>query len=215
MNQQAADEAQRPGRFWLAAGVYRVVWRRLAVPLSVLRIRLLKAIWGADDAVRLIASARKYAVAPLLRALGATVAPDADIETYLVIHNPRNALRDLSIGAQCHVGKRVFLDLSAPIRIEAQATLSMNVTVLTHLDVGRTPLRAQVYPPVYGGVVIGEGAYIGANAVILHGVRIGRCAVVAAGAVVREDVPAYAVVGGVPARILKTLEPADAEGSSL
>lgn len=213
MTKPASDAPHRTGWFWLAAGVYRVLWRRLTIPLSVMRIQLLNAIWGADDAVRLITSARKYAVAPLLRALGASVATDADIETHLVIHNARNALRDLTIGAECHVGKRVFLDLSAPIHIEAQATLSMNVTVLTHIDVGRTPLRAKVYPPTYGEVVIGEGAYIGANAVILHSVRIGRCAVVAAGAVVRENVPDYAVVGGIPARILKTLDPADAEGS--
>lgn len=213
MNEQATDETQGTHWLWLAAGIYRVLWRRLTIPLSVIRIRLLKAIWGADDAVRLITSARKYAVAPLLRALGASVASDADVETHLVIHNARNALRDLTIGPQCHLGKRVFLDLSAPIRIEAHATLSMNVTVLTHIDVGRTPLRSKAYPPTYGSVAIGEGAYIGANAVILHSVRIGRRAVVAAGAVVRENVPDYTVVGGVPARILKTLDPADVEGS--
>jgi acetyltransferase-like isoleucine patch superfamily enzyme len=53
------------------------------------------------------------------------------------------------------------------------------------------------------GVTIGDDVWIGCNAVILPGVRIGRGAVVAAGSVVTRDVPEYAIVGGIPARILK------------
>jgi acetyltransferase-like isoleucine patch superfamily enzyme len=193
--------------FWLLTGAYRVVWRTCTVQWMIGRVRLTARIWGNDDAVFLITSARKHAVAPLLRALGASVAADADIETHLVIHNARNALRDLTIGSACHIGKRVFLDLSAPICLEPHSTLSMNVTLLTHIDVGRTPLRDNAYPPAYGPITIGEGAYIGANATILHGVRIGRHAVVAAGALVREDVPDNTVVGGVPARPLKQIPP--------
>ncbi|MDO8314160.1 MAG: acyltransferase [Rugosibacter sp.] len=52
-------------------------------------------------------------------------------------------------------------------------------------------------------ICIGRDVWLGANCVILAGVNIGDGAVVAAGAVVREDVPAYAVVAGVPARIKK------------
>ena len=54
-----------------------------------------------------------------------------------------------------------------------------------------------------GPIDIGEDVWIGANAVILPGVRIGRGAVVAAGAVVTADVPEMAVVAGVPARVVK------------
>jgi acetyltransferase-like isoleucine patch superfamily enzyme len=54
-------------------------------------------------------------------------------------------------------------------------------------------------------VVIGDDVWIGANAVILPGVTIGRHCVVAAGAVVTKDVPDNTVVGGVPAKVLKTL----------
>jgi acetyltransferase-like isoleucine patch superfamily enzyme len=53
-------------------------------------------------------------------------------------------------------------------------------------------------------VVIEDDCWIAANAVILAGVRIGKGAVVAAGSVVNEDVPAYAVVAGVPARVIKS-----------
>ena len=53
---------------------------------------------------------------------------------------------------------------------------------------------------------IGRDVWLGANAIILAGISIGDGAVVAAGAVVREDVPAYAVVAGVPATIKKFRE---------
>ena len=61
-------------------------------------------------------------------------------------------------------------------------------------------------------VSIGDGAWLGANCVILPGVHVGDGAVVAAGAVVTRDVPEYAIVGGVPARIIASRIDADAEG---
>ena len=55
-------------------------------------------------------------------------------------------------------------------------------------------------------VKIGNNVWIGAHATILAGVTVGDNAVVAAGAVVTKDVPANAVVGGVPAKIIKTIK---------
>ena len=56
--------------------------------------------------------------------------------------------------------------------------------------------------PSAAPVVIGDRVWVGTRAVILKGVSIGDGAVVAAGAVVTSDVPAGAVVGGVPARVI-------------
>jgi acetyltransferase-like isoleucine patch superfamily enzyme len=53
-------------------------------------------------------------------------------------------------------------------------------------------------------VVIEDGAYLGEGCIILKGVRVGQRAVVGANAVVTHDVPPFSVVGGVPARIIKT-----------
>lgn len=53
------------------------------------------------------------------------------------------------------------------------------------------------------GVTIGNDVFIGVNATVLSGVKIGDGVIVAAGAVVVKDVPPYAIVGGVPAKIIK------------
>ena len=65
------------------------------------------------------------------------------------------------------------------------------------------PIRLQGHKA--GKIIIGNDVWIGANAVITEDVTIGDGAVIGAGSVVTHDVPPYAVVGGVPARIIKLL----------
>jgi acetyltransferase-like isoleucine patch superfamily enzyme len=65
-----------------------------------------------------------------------------------------------------------------------------------------TPIRLQGV--TRQGIVVENDCWIGAGAMILDGVHIGRGSVVAAGAVVTRDVPPYSVVAGVPARVIKS-----------
>jgi acetyltransferase-like isoleucine patch superfamily enzyme len=54
-----------------------------------------------------------------------------------------------------------------------------------------------------GGVVIGDGCWLGADVKVLDGVKIGPGAIVGAGAVVLEDVESFSIVAGVPAKLIR------------
>ncbi|MDM8519999.1 DapH/DapD/GlmU-related protein [Anaerolineales bacterium HSG6] len=62
----------------------------------------------------------------------------------------------------------------------------------------------KIFPVQRGSIIINDDAWIGAGTIILPGITVGEGAVVAAGAVVSKDVPSYTVVGGVPAKPIKT-----------
>jgi acetyltransferase-like isoleucine patch superfamily enzyme len=102
-------------------------------------------------------------------------------------------------------GDRIWASANAHVIISAHALLGPNVVVITanHTFGARdAPVGAQ--PQCERDVHIGEDVWVGANAVILPGVTIGSGAIVAAGAVVTADVDAFAIVGGVPARVIGT-----------
>lgn len=116
----------------------------------------------------------------------------------------------LSIGDGTYVGHRCHLHSIDPVSVGADCVLADNVMVSTtdHARGNRHDVAGT------GSIVIGDRVFLGQNVVVLGGVVIGDGATVAAGAVVVKDVPAGAVVGGVPAKALKgpKPEPADEGG---
>ncbi|HUI26161.1 MAG TPA: DapH/DapD/GlmU-related protein, partial [Candidatus Kryptonia bacterium] len=155
--------------------------------------RLLFRFEGMHGVCRLLARTPKRSVIPLLRAFGADIGTDADLELFMVVHNADPDFRNLRIGPRVHIGKQTFLDLRAPIIIEERVTVSMRAMLLTHIDVGQSPV-IQRFPRQQASLRIAAGAYIGAGATLLPGVTIGARAVVGAGAVVTRDVGADTVV---------------------
>ena len=170
------------------------------------RAMLAYRLWGIEGIDNLLLQCRPEQATWLLRRFGARIGQGSNLYAPLIVHNALKSYAHLRVGEQCHVGKDVFLDLRQPIEIEDRVTISMRVTILTHLDVGHSPLGAGSLAPREAPVRIRRGAYLGAGCTLLHGITVGECAVVAAGAVVVGDVPAYTVVAGVPARVLKTLD---------
>ncbi|TWE11985.1 acyltransferase [Rudaeicoccus suwonensis] len=104
----------------------------------------------------------------------------------------------LAIGSHTYIGHRVHLHSIDPVSIGTRCVIADNVMV-SSTDHGRSDRHAVQGT---GAVVIGDDVFLGQNVVVLGGVRIGDGATVAAGAVVVKDVPAGAVVGGVPAKVL-------------
>lgn len=113
----------------------------------------------------------------------------------------RNELR---IGDETWIGQQCFLHAAGGLTIGARVGIGPAVKVVTsqHTEAGRE--TAVLFSPIaFAPVVIEDDADVGTGAVLLPGVTVGRGAIVGAGAVVTEDVPAYAVVAGVPARLIR------------
>ena len=114
----------------------------------------------------------------------------------------------INYGKNTKIGKNVFinfdcvfLDLGG-ITIEDNVLIAPKVSLLSEGHPISPTERASLVP---GHIHIKKGVWIGAGATILPGVTIGENSVVAAGAVVSKDVPANTIVGGVPAKIIKSI----------
>jgi acetyltransferase-like isoleucine patch superfamily enzyme len=114
-----------------------------------------------------------------------------------------------NFGRFTQIGKHVFINHACSfldmggIIIEDNVLLGPKVNLITeNHPLDPADRRALICKPI----VIRRNAWIGAAATILPGVKVGENAVVAAGAVVASDVPANTVVGGVPAKVIKTIQ---------
>ncbi|WP_270170787.1 glycosyltransferase [Paenibacillus sp. SYP-B4298] len=110
-------------------------------------------------------------------------------------------------GCQCNLG----LIISAVNRVELKANVLIGPNVYIsdtdhHYQSVGIPVHSQGITSHSQSVEIGEGAWIGANAVIVGDVRIGRGSVISANSVVTRSVPEYCVVGGSPASILEVYD---------
>lgn len=110
------------------------------------------------------------------------------------------------IGAGTWIGAFTVIDGSGGLRIGVGCDISAGAHIYTHNTVRRCVSGRRYPDPDRAPVRIGDRVFVGANAVIQMGVTIGDEAVVGAGAVVTRDVPARAVVMGVPARVTGKVE---------
>ncbi|WP_092423827.1 acyltransferase [Devosia crocina] len=146
---------------------------------------------------------------------GASFAPDAYVAadaavftTHLVMGEKSwiggHALvrGDVEFGAHCTVNSYAMISgkvrCGDGVRIASHASL---VGFNHGFDDPDVPIYLQKHES--RGIVVEDDVWIGANAVLVDGVRVGRGAVIAAGAVVSKDVPSMAIVGGVPAKVLR------------
>ncbi|MDN3585038.1 DapH/DapD/GlmU-related protein [Pedobacter aquatilis] len=126
---------------------------------------------------------------------------DATVNVFTPLH--------INYGKHIKIGKNVFinfdcvfLDLGG-ITIEDDVFIAPKVSLLSE---GHPTSREDRHSLVPKPIHIKRNAWIGANATILQGVTIGENAVVAAGAVVSKDVPNNAIVGGIPAKIIREIK---------
>ncbi|SFC46279.1 2,3,4,5-tetrahydropyridine-2,6-dicarboxylate N-acetyltransferase [Alkalibacterium subtropicum] len=141
---------------------------------------------------------RRHSAIPLLDTskVDARIEPGSFIRDHATIGKNAVVMMGAVINIGAVVGEGTMIDMGAVLG--GRATTGKNV----HVGAGAV-LSGVIEPASATPVIIEDNVLIGANAVILEGVRVGKGSVVAAGAIVTEDVPADTVVAGVPARKIK------------
>ena len=148
------------------------------------------------------------------------VQPDtkSDTRDRALAHAPRslsfvlkNFVRNTIIGAQLFVFRRVYgMDIADGVRISLKARLDranpkgVHIGKGSYVAFGAVVLAHDMSRALHFDTYIGENCFIGANSIILPGVRVGDQCIIGSGAVVSKDVPSHSVAVGNPARIVKT-----------
>lgn len=136
---------------------------------------------------------RRWLVGQLVSKLGS--------QTYFLLGVEIRNGKNISIGDNCVVNKRVLLDGRG-----GKLTIGNNVDIAQETNIwtlSHSP-NSDTHESIGADVTIEDFVWIASRATILPGVKVGRGAVVASGAVVTKDVPSMAIVGGVPAKAIGT-----------
>lgn len=123
---------------------------------------------------------------------GINIPMDSNIYMGANFFNPSG----ITIGHDSLIGSNTFLDGRAPLTIGNHSSLASEVMIYND----EHNIHSQNYENSFGPVTIGDYVFIGPRSIILPNIKIGDGAVVAAGAVVTKDIPAYEVWGGIPAK---------------
>ncbi|MDX8044868.1 2,3,4,5-tetrahydropyridine-2,6-dicarboxylate N-acetyltransferase [Gracilibacillus sp. S3-1-1] len=144
---------------------------------------------------------RRNSAIPLLdmKDINARIEPGAIIRDQVEIGDGAVIMFGAMINIGSVIGEGTMIDMNASLG--GRATVGKNC----HIGAGAV-LAGVIEPPSAQPVIVEDGVVIGANAVVLEGVRIGEGAVVAAGAVVTKDVPPNTVVAGTPAKVIKEID---------
>ncbi len=105
----------------------------------------------------------------------------------------------LAMGARSTIGQRCYIDARGGIRIDSDVSIAREAALLTATHVPDHQAFAGRVLPVH----LHQRCWIGLRALVMPGITIGEGAIVGAGAVVTTDVDPYTIVGGVPAKVLR------------
>ncbi len=138
---------------------------------------------------------------------GAEIGKSCFIDRIFLMNLDRTGLQGLKIGNDCYLGPLVLLDLAGKISFSDQVTVTARSSILSHHSVGykNHPL-IKFYPKKVMHTRLESGVVLGVASLILPGVTVGRESLIAAGAVVRTDIPEHVMAAGMPAIVKKQLQ---------
>jgi len=183
--------------------MFRSFLRRVYQSFQIIRLEFIYRLFGIEGVAHALRRFRDPL--PALRRYGAHIGPNTKIYPGVTIHGARGDFANLQIGSHVRIVRDCLLDITDRIELQDYSIVSFRCSLITHHNIYRSPLADLGYHPAQAPIVIGRGAVLFTGVTVLMGVNIGECAIVAAGAVVKSDVPSWTLVGGVPAKVIKQL----------
>ena len=111
----------------------------------------------------------------------------------------------LEIGQGSYIGMNSVLNgFAAKLIIGSNVSIAQNVNIMVDSGPNASPAMQRVFPIEKGPVTIGNNCWIGASAIIMPNVNLGEFCIVAANSYVNSSFPAYSIIGGIPARLIRT-----------
>lgn len=112
----------------------------------------------------------------------------------------------LLVGNNCYFGPNTIVEgYNAKVTIGNHVSFAQNVNLMSGSGPNASEIMQRIFPVLKGAVIIGEHTWLGANVVIMPNVTLGNYCVVAANSFVNKSFPDYSVIGGTPAKLIRTL----------
>lgn len=112
----------------------------------------------------------------------------------------------LEIGNDSYIGMNCILNgFSSKITIGSHVSIAQNVNMMVDSGPNASCILQRVFPVETGSITIGNHCWIGASAIIMPGVRLGKFCIVGAGSYVKDSFPDYSIIGGCPAKLIRTM----------
>ncbi len=172
--------------------------------IELVVIYMVGKTFGVSFIVRYLRNPNSIITPKILRLFGAQIGSGTSIKGSLFFDNvyqDQSSVGDFSnlvIGDNCYIGDSVYVDLASQVMLGESVVVSGRVSIITHRDCGRSCYLSKRFPRQCAPVKIQDGAWIGFDAVLMHGITIGNNAVVASRTLQFVDVEAETVYKGTP-----------------
>lgn len=146
---------------------------------------------------------------------GVEIDPSSSVNNVIISDNVKIAKRCsiygspenlLEIGENSYVGMNCILNgFAAKLKIGKNVSIAQNVNIMVDSGPNASPAMQKVFPIEKGPVHIGNDSWVGAGAIIMPKVNLGEFCIVAANSYVNRSFPAFSIIGGIPAKLIRSL----------
>ena len=145
---------------------------------------------------------------------GVEIDPSSSVNNVIISDNVKIAKRCsiygssenlLEIGENTYVGMNCILNgFAAKLKVGKNVSIAQNVNIMVDSGPNASPAMQRVFPIEKGPVNIGNNCWVGTGAIIMPNVSLGEFCIVAANSYVNKSFPAFSIIGGIPARLIRT-----------